>query len=235
MTSGVAATAPSVTGLHVGTSGFSYASWRPGFYPEGTPPEGFLRAYAQRLPAVELLATYHRLPSEEQLRRWAEQTPPSFRFAVRAPRRIGDGRVEALPTFAERIGVLGERLGPVTIRFADGRPRDDGSLALLLGSLDPALRWAFDFRHESWLAPEVDDALAAAGAVRVGDLEAAAPFRYLRLRDTPYDDAALAARAERLRPLLAAGVEVWCFFRHEAEPAAPRYAAWLLEALAGGA
>jgi len=28
--------------LHVGTSGWSYPSWRPGFYPAGTDPKAFL-------------------------------------------------------------------------------------------------------------------------------------------------------------------------------------------------
>ncbi len=37
----------------VGASGWSYASWRPGFYPAGTPPEDFLHLAAGRLPAVE--------------------------------------------------------------------------------------------------------------------------------------------------------------------------------------
>ena len=64
--------------------------------------------------------------------------------------------------------------------------------------------------------------------VRVDELEADAPFRYLRLRDTPYDEAELASWAERLRPLLAAGIDVYCYFRHEDEPTAPRYAERLL-------
>ena len=137
------------------------------------------------------------------------------------------GRLEQVGTFCERVRALGDRLGPVVARLGDGRPRDDGFLRLLLDSLDPDLQVAFDFRHPSW--DDVDDTLAAAGAVRVNALEARAPFRYLRLREPPYDDDALAAVAERVRPLVDEDVDVYCFFRHEDEPTAPRYAERLLE------
>ena len=66
----------------------------------------------------------------------------------------------------------------------------------------------------------------------VNDLEAAAAFRYLRLREPPYDDAALEEWADRIRPLLAGGIDVYCYFKHEDEPEAPRAAERLLALLA---
>jgi uncharacterized protein YecE (DUF72 family) len=67
----------------------------------------------------------------------------------------------------------------------------------------------------------------------VDDLAADAPFRYVRLREPPYDESALQAWADRLRPLLADGVEIYAFFKHEEEPSAPQYAERLLELLSG--
>jgi uncharacterized protein YecE (DUF72 family) len=238
----VAATGrPSVAGAYVGTSGFSYPTWKSAFYPAGTPQKDFLRVYAERLPSVELNATFYQLPSEDRLRVWAEQTPPGFRFAVKMSRQITHGgrldlvgtfceRVRLLgdlsvvATFCERIRVLGERLGPILVQLPPSRPRDDGWLALLLESLDPELEYVFEFRHPSW---------AGAGVVQlVNTLEGGSPFRYLRLRDPPYDEAALSGWAARLRPLLAEGTPVYAYFKHEDEPLAPRYAARLLELLA---
>ena len=66
----------------------------------------------------------------------------------------------------------------------------------------------------------------------MNSLEGEAPFRYLRLREPPYDDADLAAWAQRLRPLLDEGVRVYCYFKHEDEPTGPLYAERLLELLA---
>jgi uncharacterized protein YecE (DUF72 family) len=196
--------------LFAGSSGWSYPTWRPDFYPAGTPNEEFLRSYAERLPSVELNTTGYRLPSEEQFERWAAQTPAGFRFAVKLPQRA----LRSIVTFEERVLRLGERLGPV--RVVVETPRDDGLLALVLGSTD--LRLAFDLRHESWEGVDV------APAVRVDDWDAEASFRYLRFREPPYSDEALAALAERVRSLLKRGVDVFAYFRHEDEPSAPMYA-----------
>jgi uncharacterized protein YecE (DUF72 family) len=137
------------------------------------------------------------------------------------------GRVEGVDTFERSIRSLGETLGPVRIKVPQAR--DDGFLRLLVDSLDPELRYALDFRHDSWAGPDVDAVLDERGMARADAWEGEAPFRYLRLRDPPYDDEALAGWAERLRPLLAAGVDIYCYFKHEDEPTAPRYAERLLE------
>lgn len=201
--------------LLAGSSGWSYPSWRPDFYPAGLASEEFLSFYSARLPSVELNTTGYRLPAEEQFRRWAAQAPVGFRFAVKAPPRA----LREFGTFEERVGLLGDSLGPV--RVVVQGPRDDGLLALLLGSA--GLRLTLDLRHESWAGADV------APAVRVNDWEAAAPFRYLRFREPPYSEGDLEALAQRIRPLLANGVDVYAYFRHEDAPTAPAYAERLLE------
>jgi uncharacterized protein YecE (DUF72 family) len=220
----VTATPLSVEGPYVGTSGWSYPSWKPGFYPPEAKPPEFLRHYAERFRTVELNTTGYRLPAEEQFERWAAQTPAGFRFSP----KLNAYRTTDLATFEERVRRLGDRLGP--IRAVVGSKRDEGLLTLMLGSLDPALQVAFDFRHESWEGVERD---LPPNAVRVNDLEAAAPFRYLRFRDPPYGDDALREWADRVRPLMQAGVEVYAYFRHEDEPTAPRYADRFLKLVSG--
>jgi len=219
----VTATPASLAGLYVGTSGWSYPSWRPGFYPAGTRPEDFLRHYAECFSAVELNTTGYRLPREELFERWAAQTPPGFLFT---PKLNAHSRSD-FGTFSERVSLLGERLGPIRVLVAAAR--DEGLLALVLGSFDSSAELAFDFRHESWDGIEAD---LPPNAVRVGALEAEAPFRYLRLREPPYTDDDLRGWAERLRPPLDDGVRVHCYFKHEDEPTAPSYALRLIELLA---
>jgi uncharacterized protein YecE (DUF72 family) len=196
--------------LSVGTSGWSYPTWRPGFYPAGLANEGFLGHYATRFRTVELNTTGYRLPAEEQFARWAAQVPPGFTFAPKLPQRS----LRSLGTFEERVRRLGDRLGPV--RVAVESPRDAGLLALLLGSTD--LRLALDLRDPSW------DGVDVQPAVRVGAWEADAPFRYLRFRDPPYEAAALEEPARRIAGLVRDGIEVYAYFRHEDEPTAPLYA-----------
>ncbi len=200
----------------IGTSGWSYPSWRPEFYPAGTRPEDFLAYYSSRLPAVELNATKYRLPSEEQFRSWGRQTPDGFRFAVKAP----DGVERRLATFEERVRCLGDRLG--CVRVVVERPRDDGLLELLLGSVDPSIRYAFDLRHESWDGSE--ERLAEMGAVRVGDPTSGAGWAYLRYRELAYGEEQLVRIASELEAATAGGREVFAFFRHGDAPEAPRSA-----------
>lgn len=141
------------------------------------------------------------------------------------------GRVEGVDDAARTIARLGERLGPVRIKVQQAR--DDGFLRLLLDSLDSELRWALDFRHESWLDAEVQARLDERGVARVDREDGTAEFRYLRLRDCPYAEEDLVAEAERIRRLLDTELDVYAYFRHEDEPTAPLYAERLL-ALAGG-
>jgi uncharacterized protein YecE (DUF72 family) len=194
--------------VRIGTSGWSYPSWRPGFYPAGLDPSEFLAFYAERFATVELNTTGYRLPAEEQFRRWAGQVPNGFEFAPKLP---GE-RLRGLDEFQRRVRALGDRLGPVRVSLKSAR--DEGRLELLLGSLDPELRLAFDLAHPSW--DGIEPRLVEAGAVRVDDLRHPAPFRYLRRREPPDDAFAAAVRA--------AAEPVHVYFRHEDEPTAPAYA-----------
>jgi uncharacterized protein YecE (DUF72 family) len=213
----MAATSASLAGAYVGTSGWSYPSWRREFYPAAADPKTFLSFYAERFDTVELNTTGYRLPAEEQFARWAEQTPDGFRFAVKMP----VGRLDRIGTFVERVGLLGNRLGP--LRVVVQSARDDGLLTFLQGSLPSDLEVAYDFRHDSWADVDVP--------VRVNGFDGEQPFRYFRLREPPYDEEALRGWAARFRPLLEAGTRVYCYFMHEDEPTAPRYAQRLLELL----
>jgi len=196
--------------IRVGTSGWSYPSWRPGFYPEGTRPDEFLAYYASRFDTVELNTTGYRLPAEDQFRRWADGVPDGFRFAP----KLALARLDRVPVFVERVAALGDRLGP--IRVVVESPRDEGLLSFVTGSVDPAVELAFDFRDESWAGIE--------GVVTVDDLDAE-PFRYIRMREPPYSEEDLRALAKRITS------PAYVYFRHEDEPSAPAYASQLLRML----
>src|SRR3954451_8457467 len=102
-------------GFYVGTSGFSYPSWKPGFYPAGTKQGEFLRFYSERLNSVELNTTGYRLPDEDVFRRWAADTPEDFRFVVKMP------QPNRLGAFHDRVQLLGGKLGPVRIVVQQAR------------------------------------------------------------------------------------------------------------------
>jgi uncharacterized protein YecE (DUF72 family) len=189
--------------IRIGTSGWSYPSWRPGFYPATLQPAEFLGFYAQHFDTVELNSTGYRLPSEDQFRRWADAVPDGFRFAVKLPLQ----RLDRVTPFLERVLALGDRLGPV--RVVVEAARDDGLVSFVEGSVPDGVQLAWDFRHETWDGVE--------GLVRVSDPNAE-PFRYLRLREPPYSDDQLREAATGVRD------PAYIFLRHEDEPTAPAYA-----------
>jgi uncharacterized protein YecE (DUF72 family) len=186
--------------IKIGTSGWSYPSWRPGFYPDGLQPVEFLSYYAERFDAVELNSTGYRLPSADQFRKWAAAVPDGFEFSV----KFSLTRLDRVTTFLERALALDDRLGPVRVVYEG--PRDDGTLSFVQGSVPDGVRLAWDFRDESWNGVE--------GVVHVNDADAE-PFRYLRLREPPYSDDDLAAFAATIRD------PAYVFVRHEDEPTAP--------------
>jgi uncharacterized protein YecE (DUF72 family) len=195
--------------IHIGTSGWSYPTWRPGFYPRGSQPGDFLAHYATVFDTVELNTTAYRLPAPEQFERWAATVPDGFRFAP----KLAIAQPGRVPPYLARVDRLGDRLGP--IRVVVQNARDDRLLEQLLEAA-AGHELAFDFRHDSWEGVE--------GLVRVNDF-GAEPYRYIRLREPPYSDADLVALAGRLEP------PAYVYFRHEDEPTAPAYASRLRELL----
>ncbi|HEX4521132.1 MAG TPA: DUF72 domain-containing protein [Gaiellaceae bacterium] len=188
--------------IRIGTSGWSYPTWRPGFYPQNLQPSGFLEFYARHFDTVELNTTAYRLPSTEQFERWAGTVPDGFRFTP----KLALARPERAGVYFERIAGLGDRLGPVRVVVQSAR--DDDVLAAVL-EVAAGRELAFDFRHDSWAD--------VGGVVKVNDFDAE-PFRYIRLREPPYTDADLAELAVQLR------APAYVYLRHEDEPTAPAYA-----------
>lgn len=225
--------------LFAGTSGFAYPNWKQGFYPAGVPAKGFLRYYAERLNAVEINYTFRRLPAAATLASWVEATPAGFVFALKASMRITHvmrlrDAGAATEVFLRAIDPLrsARRLGPILFQLPPQMKRDTELLAAFLDILPPDLRYAFEFRHASWLADEVYRLLEAKGAalcvaesekLEVPDV-ITADWTYSRLRMPDYTPADLEAMAARARRLLSEGRDVYLMFKHEETPAGALHA-----------
>ncbi|HEX6999229.1 MAG TPA: DUF72 domain-containing protein [Gammaproteobacteria bacterium] len=219
-----------------GTSGFSYKEWKGHFYPERLPAARMLEFYASRLPAVEINNTFYRLPSPALLEGWKAQVPPTFRFALKAPRRIShvkrlQGCEEDLRYFLGVAEALGASLACVLVQLPPFMKADLGRLAAFTELLPAGTKAAFEFRNASWLNDAVYETLAARNLALVVsqsdersrvDLPWTADWAYLRLRKPDYDERELAAWLDRLRAGRLAEAHV--FFKHEDEATGPRLA-----------
>jgi uncharacterized protein YecE (DUF72 family) len=219
--------------LYAGTSGFAYTAWKPGFYPAKLAAGKFLGHYAERLNCVEINYTFRRLPSASTLEAWVAATRPGFVFAVKANMRITHilrlrDAGEATDLFFKKIDPLrsARRLGPVLFQLPPQMKCDVPLLHDYLALLPEGLRYAFEFRHPSWFAEQVYDELRARNvSLCVAESEKlevpeviTADFVYYRLRKPDYTKEDLEAMAARSRELLAAGRDLYLFFKHEESP-----------------
>ena len=226
----------------VGTSGWSYRQWKGSFYPADLSADDMLSHYAGRLPTVEINNSFYRIPKEKVLLDWADQVPPTFRFVLKASRRITHiNRLshadDSLEYFLRTVNCLGDRMGPTLFQCPPSLRKNMELLRDFLGRVPRTWRAAMEFRHDSWFDEEVYEALRSHDMALVGvdeDEETTpvvptASWGYLRLRKTEYAEDELRAWAERVSTQ--PWQEAYVFLKHDEESTAGPDAAVRLAAM----
>jgi uncharacterized protein YecE (DUF72 family) len=210
--------------LYVGIGGWTFEPWRGTFFPEGVKKVDELRYASRHVTSIEVNGTFYRTQSPATFRKWFDETPDQFVFALKAPRFAVNRRVlaEAAPsieTFVNSgIAELGHKLGPILWQFAATKRFDAEDFSAFLDLLPEKignlrLRHAIEPRHESFRDPAVvqmlrerNHALVYAHAEDYLELaDVTADFVYARLQQcredetAGYSDAELAGWAERTR------------------------------------
>jgi uncharacterized protein YecE (DUF72 family) len=227
--------------LLAGASGYSFKEWKGSFYPDDMKPDGMLAWYSARLPTVEINNTFYQMPKTAVLENWSKSTPESFRFAIKASRRIthlsrlkADSAADSVAFLYKNLATLGGKRGPVLFQLPPFLKKDLPRLQEFLAVLPPDHRAAFEFRNDSWFADDVYGALKGAGAALcLSEREDNAPpplvetaaWGYVRLRLETYSEPDLAAWAKRLSAT--SWQQIHVYFMHE--PTAPAYAQTLLD------
>ncbi len=227
--------------VHVGTSGWQYAHWRGRLYPRGLPQRRWLEFYAECFAAVEVNATFYRLPRRATVEGWRDRTPADFVIALKASRYLTHVRrlrdpIEPIRRLMATVEPLGERLGPVLLQLPPGMRRDLDTLDRALRRFPAGVRVAVEPRDGSWFDDGTRALLERRGAALclVDRLGRRAPdwrtadWGYLRLhegRASPrpcYGRSALDGWARRLAGLFAPGDDVFAFLNNDAAGCAPR-------------
>jgi uncharacterized protein YecE (DUF72 family) len=202
--------------LWIGTSGWQYRHWRPGFY-AGVPSRAWLDHYTRHFATVELNASFYRLPDRARFEAWADALPDGFVMAVKASRYLTHVRQlrdpeEPVERFVRSATGLGDHLGPVLVQLPPTMTADPAALDTTLACFPTGIRVAVEPRHPSWWTDEVRGVLEARGAALVeadrngplGPGWRTTGWRYVRLhegRAQPppcYGDTALDSWAARL-------------------------------------
>ena len=190
--------------IRVGIGGWTFELWRGGnFFPKGHPKTRELEFASRAVTSIEINGTYYSSQKPSSFKRWHDETPDDFIFAVKAIRFATNRRVlaeagEAVSRFVESgLGELKGKLGPILWQFMPTKKFEAGDfgafLALLPETLDGhKLRHAVEVRHESFLTPEfVGLARKFGAAIVVADsakypliADVTADFVYARLQNT---------------------------------------------------
>ncbi|GAB3229201.1 DUF72 domain-containing protein [Hymenobacter seoulensis] len=160
---------------YIGCSGFSYRDWKGVFYPPELPPRKWFAYYCTQFNTLELNVTFYRMPELKAFEQWYDQSPPDFRFAVKAPRQVTHYKKfgpEALPILADFYATvregLKEKLGPILFQLPPKSAYTEEYLDRILEAMDPDFLNVLELRHPSWWDGEVFRRLARHGVSFVG-------------------------------------------------------------------
>jgi uncharacterized protein YecE (DUF72 family) len=137
-----------VAEIRIGISGWTYQGWRRAFYPEGLAHRRELAFAASQFNTIEINGTFYSLQRPDSFRRWRDDTPEGFVFAVKGSRFITHMKqlreVEAplANFFASGVLRLEEKLGPILWQFAERTRLDRERFARFLGMLPRTARAA---------------------------------------------------------------------------------------------
>jgi uncharacterized protein YecE (DUF72 family) len=210
--------------IRTGIGGWVYPEWRKGvFYPEGLAQKRELEWASRQLGAIEINGTYHSLQKPESFRRWREETPEGFVFAVKGSSYITNRKVlaaagEALPRFfGQGLEELGDRLGPIVWQLMGTKKFEPGHRRVLRAAAaraSRACRCATRSRSGTRASPVRNLSTCARKAggdrlVRAGEPRRSRPtadFAYLRCKNAQEPRAAgLSGAKDRIAACAARG------------------------------
>ena len=212
--------------FYVGIGGWTYEPWRGVFYPKGLAQARELEYASSQLGSIEINGTYYGSQKPASFRKWHDDTPEGFVFAVKGPRFATNRKVLAesgasIEKFiTSGVTELKSKLGPINWQFMATKKFDaedfNAFLNLLPKSHDGvALRHAVEVRHESFRNPEFVDMARQHGVAiiiaahekypQIADLTA--PFVYVRLQ-TAAESEAVGYSSDEL-DLVAAAARDW--------------------------
>jgi uncharacterized protein YecE (DUF72 family) len=245
------------TGIHIGTSGWSYKHWKNLYYPKDVKSADWLPFYAQTFSTTEINGSFYRLPTRETVIKWTQQVPPGFIFCPKMSRYLTHMKKlrdpeEPLERFFGIFEPMKDRMGPVLLQLPPMLPfRYDLAEAFFyqLGTKYKDYDFVLEVRHNTWLH---DDALTLMTKFNIGFVisESDNAFPYLEMitaRDiyvrfhgpgalyaSSYPDDTLSLFAQKFRTWVGEGHTVWAYFNNDIHGFAIENAKRMMELLGRG-
>jgi len=140
--------------VRIGISGWRYEPWRGVFYPKGLQQRLELEYASRQMNSIEINGTFYSLQRPASFKRWYDETPDDFVFAVKGPKylthmkKLTDIRQPLANFFASGVLLLGKKLGPVLWQFPQWFPYDHDRFSAFLKMLPRTSKKASEFALE---------------------------------------------------------------------------------------
>ncbi len=154
--------------IRLGCSGWDYRDWADIFYK--SKDESKLQAYSRIFNTAEINSTFYSYPSQGIVFGWSKYTPLDFRFAVKLNRQIthekmldiSKGAGDDLKRFTELLRPLQDsgKLACILIQLPPGMKFRKDRIEEFLKILPADLRFALEYRNETWLTQEAHKLLS---------------------------------------------------------------------------
>ncbi|MFP4515631.1 MAG: DUF72 domain-containing protein [Desulfovibrionales bacterium] len=216
----------------IGTSGYQYDHWKKIFYPDGLPKARWFEFYMSRFATVEINATFYHLPKKKTFEQWLENAPEWFVYTLKYSRygthvkKLKDSP-ETLSRFLENADPLRPRLGSVLVQLPPRWNKNADRLAAFFKAAPPDIRWAVEFRNESWLSEDIfsileqnNAALVVHDHIKPHPERVTADWTYLRFHGGTvgsggYSPKKLRSVADTIADHLDAGRDVYAYFNND--------------------
>lgn len=229
------------------------AKWNRGdlknFYPRGTKDE--LRYYATQFNAIELNATFYKMPDWKQVETWKQKTPEGFKFFPKLNQLISHYKrllnvEQPVEQFCDAVSAFEDRLGMAFLQLHDNfLPKDFDRLEAMLSRFPKGIPLGVEVRNAAWFADQDMSAkynqlltklqmaniiVDTAGRRDLLHMQLTSPVAFIRFvgaNHHPLDQARLKDWAERIAAWKDQGLQQVYFFLHQHhEESSPLLAAY---------
>jgi uncharacterized protein YecE (DUF72 family) len=146
----------------VGCAKWGRDEWKGLIYPPETKTADFLNEYAKQFNAIELNASFYKVPTQASVESWRLKVEANamgeFAFVPKFPKSIShfkklQNAEEITERFVHAVAGLGRYLGPCFLQLSDAfAPKDFVILENYLRSLPAELRLFVELRNSGWFA-----------------------------------------------------------------------------------
>lgn len=140
---------------YIGTSGWSYSSFKNIFYPPHLKSKDWLKFYSEHFKTVEINVTFYKTPKPSTFKKWYKETPKHFVFSVKAPKIITHIKKlrevkDSLELFLESISPLKEKARILLFQLPPSLVYHRETIEEFLKILPKDYKNVIEIRHESF-------------------------------------------------------------------------------------